>query len=144
MNCRDVSKLRTLQQQEPSRVSKMIRILWPEIRAAPSTRGDASRPTGGTASTTEKTRSTTDDEAVDEETALSRDPLATFATGQFTTGWVSISRTVYPGKTSCSAQKNRTTDLLLAAWLSLFTLVPVRHAQDGQDGDLNEHFDAEG
>jgi hypothetical protein len=34
MNRRDVSRLKTLQQEEPSRVSKMIRILWPEIRGA--------------------------------------------------------------------------------------------------------------
>jgi len=107
MNRRDVSKLRTLQQEEPSRVSKMIRILWPEIRAAISRghtlkvirnrleeigisisyrqfvvyvgrlrREEASRPAGGTASLTENTRSTAHDVAVDEETALSRDPLA--------------------------------------------------------------------
>src|SRR5262249_61855327 len=34
MNRRDVSRLKTLQQEEPSRVSKMVRILWPEIRLA--------------------------------------------------------------------------------------------------------------
>src|SRR5215510_8201740 len=34
MNRRDVSKLRMLQQEEPARLSKLIRVLWPEIRAA--------------------------------------------------------------------------------------------------------------
>jgi hypothetical protein len=34
MNRRDVSKLRMLQQEEPVRLSKLIRVLWPEIRAA--------------------------------------------------------------------------------------------------------------
>src|SRR5215813_10183180 len=108
MNRRDVSRLRTLQQEEPSRVSKMIRILWPEIRGAISRghtlkvirnrleeigisisyhqfvvyvgrlrREDASRLASGTASTTEKTQGTTHDTvAVDEGTALSKDPLA--------------------------------------------------------------------
>src|SRR5262245_57907939 len=34
MNRRDVSKLRMLQQEEPPRLSKLIRTIWPEIRAA--------------------------------------------------------------------------------------------------------------
>lgn len=34
MNRRDLSRLKTLQQEEPAQLSKLIRLLWPDIRAA--------------------------------------------------------------------------------------------------------------
>lgn len=34
MNRRDLSRLKTLQQEEPAKLSKLIRVLWPDIRAA--------------------------------------------------------------------------------------------------------------
>jgi len=34
VNRRDVSRLKTLQQEEPAQLSKLIRVLWPDIRAA--------------------------------------------------------------------------------------------------------------
>jgi hypothetical protein len=34
MNRRDLSRLKTLQHEEPTQLSKLIRLLWPDIRAA--------------------------------------------------------------------------------------------------------------
>jgi len=34
MNRRDLSKLKTLQEEEPAKVMRLVRLLWPEIRAA--------------------------------------------------------------------------------------------------------------
>jgi len=34
MNRRDLSRLKTLQDEEPAKLSKLIGLLWPDIRAA--------------------------------------------------------------------------------------------------------------
>src|SRR5207249_4465998 len=34
MNRRDLSRLKTLQHEEPAKLSKLVRLLWPDIRAA--------------------------------------------------------------------------------------------------------------